>query len=655
MSRRSRFWWRSLLLLALVVVSVVSVWSWLVQPETTQVGFARIPGGARSSVVLSNQDAPPPRNDPSPAWRMHLRLDHALRPPGPAWSMFEGARPGDGYELHWHPGRLALTLMRGNPGLVLGVVRVDHFPAHVVLARHGLQVEVWVDEVQVLRVLDPQGTPAATSWGFQAAGPMEGSTVSLHDDRRLLDPTTAKALAGNPPEVQRLLGDPLHSDHASMLIRQALGLDAEKNPADKIAALSAANAALASRNLGAAVQGELRQWLAWGEAHAALARQDGEAPMRTAQAVAALIDAAARHPSGESSGLAMELLERLVRASTRTAYRAPEDIAAWRAAWLGILVDCAQAALTHSSSAIPDDWRWQLRLIIHGADCLRGRAPRPTPAEAPEWVVGRWRAFAGGNPGTASFAAIPSTPEERQPLRPALERLIHLAAFEPGGLAAVAMRAAIIDALETPAPPNAGPEMLERQTALNHAQALAAVRQPTAPAREALLAQALLALRGIGNSAEALAALDPDPTHRAPSSDGTVPLARRDALAYALYRLVQHRHIGHTVQPLETPFAPRQRLPPALASQYGRLLDGSPEATHEAWSTDPGVLPATQALAAALAMQEVLRQTRGSDTQAAPNWALLDLLPCFTLPLHLMKPTGDAPDRRPPANPVVVP
>lgn len=651
MSRRSRFWWRSILLLALAVVAVVSVWSWQVQPETTQLGFARIPGGARSSVVLSNQNAEAPRNLPCPAWRMHLRVDAGLKPPGPAWMMFEGARPGDGYELNWQPGRLSLTLTRGNPALVLGVTSLDHFPQQVVLARHGFHLEVWADDVQVLTILDPQTTAAATAWGFQAAGPMEGSTVSLHDDRRLLPATTAAALSGDGVALQRVLSDPMQDDHALFITRQALMLDAEKSTTEKSAAVKAAGAAIGAFSTNSTTLGELRQWLAWGDAQVALVRQDLDAATRTAQAVQVLIDLANQQPAGESAGLAMDLLERLVRACARPPYRAPEDVVRWREAWLGVLADCATSALTHSSPAIPDDWRWQLRLIIHGADCLRSRAPRPTPAEAPEWVVSRWRAFAGGNPGGVAFSRpIPQSVDERNPIRPALERLIQLAAFEPGGIAAVAMRAAIIDALETSAPPNPGPETLEHQRTLNRARALEAIREPNAPLREAVLAQAILALQGIGDPVAALHALDHDDHHRAPTGDGTVPLARRDPLAYALYRLLRYRRQGSAPVPEDGPFGPKEQLPEALVSPFGRLLSGRPEATQEAWLTDASVLPATQALAAALAMQEVLHVDG-----ALPNWSLLDQLPCFTLPLRLMKPVSVLPDGKNPGAPIVVP
>ncbi|MBA3697438.1 MAG: hypothetical protein H0W78_01035 [Planctomycetes bacterium] len=651
MSRRSRFWWRSILTIALAVVAVVSVWSWWVQPETTQLGFARIPGGARSSVILTNQDAAAPRNQASVAWRMHLRIDAALKPPGPAWLMFEGGRAGDGYELQWQPSRLSLTLTRGNPALVLGVTSLDHFPQQVVLVRHGFRVEVWADEVRVLNVFDPQTTPAASAWGFQAAGPMEGSTVSLHDDRHVLPVSTVEALSGNAVTLQRLLSDPQQPDHALFITRQALVLDAEKNPTEKSAAVRAAAVAIGAFNAKDPILAELRQWLAWGDAQVALVRQDLDAAKRTSDAVQELIRLAGAHPVSESAGLAMELLDRLVRTGSRPPYRAPEDVVRWRDQWFATLAACATAALAHSSSAIPEEWRWQLRLIIHGAECLRGGTRQPTPAEAPEWVASRWRAFAGGNPGGASFSSpIPLLAEERNPMRPALERLIQLAAFEPGGLAAVSMRAAIVDALDTAAPPHAGPETITEQYRLNRARALEATRASTAPAREATLAQAILALNGIGDPSAALRELDPDENHRLPTGDGSVPLARRDPLAYALYRLLRHRWQGSTPGHPDSPFAPKEQVPEALVSPFGRLLSGRPEATHEAWITDPTVLPPVQALAAALAMQEVLRLDA-----RPPNWSLLDQVPCFTLPLRLMKPASGSPDDKLPGIPTVVP
>jgi hypothetical protein len=536
--------------------------------------------------------------------------------------------------------------------MVLGVASLDHFPQQVVLLRQGFNLEVWADEVRVLHVLDPQTTAGATFWGFQAAGPMEGSTISLNDDRRLLPVDTAKALAGDKTSLQRLLSDTTLPHHALFMTREALLLDAEKLANDKAAALKVAAVAVGTFSTNDPALAELHQWLAWGEIHVALVRQDFEAATRTTQALRQLITLTQQHPAGESPGLLMELLDPLAKASARPpSNRTPEDVVRWREVWLTALAECATAVLASSSPAIPEEWRWQLRLIVHGADCLRSRPPGPTPAEAPAWVVSRWRAFAGGNPGGVSFAnPLASAQDDHNPIRGALDRLIQLAAFEPGGLAAVSLRSAIIDALETPAPPNAGPESIEDQQRVNRLRALNALDAPNAPIRESALAQAILALRGIGDPELALRKLDHDEHHRAPTGDGSEPLARRDPLAYALYCLLRHRERTRIQTLPEGPFSPRERLPDALVSPFGRLLSGQREALQEAWVTDPTVLPPVQALAAALAMQEVLQV----DTRP-PNWSLLDQLPCFTLPLHLMKPVNVTPNARQPDTPVVVP
>ncbi len=660
MSRRSRFWWRNTLLLALILVAVVSVWSWWVQPETTQLGFARIPGGASSSVVLNNLYAKAPGNQPCPAWRMHLRMDQNIKLTGAAWLMFEGAKVGEGYELAWQPQRMSLTLSRHKiTPLILGVTSLDHVPLQIAWVRHGFQLEVWADDVLVLSVLDPQTTPAASAWGFQAAGPMEG-TISLHDDRRLLSATTAGALTGDEAMLQRILTDPSVDHHALFLTRQVLMLDAEKIGGETFKKMYD-DAITGVANAPQPIMNELRQWLAWSDIHVGLSRPDLDGAartMRTVEAVDKLLEFMHQHPASESAGLTMELLERLVRASSRPPSNStPEDLIRWRDRWFDLLARCAAATLIHSSPAIPDDWRWQLQLIIHGANTLRGRPPKPTPVEAPEWVVSRWRAFAGGNPGGTTFSnPIPLAAEERNPIRPALESLIQLAAFEPGGLAAVTMTAAIMDALESPNPPNAGPEVIEAHQRENRQRALDATNAKTAPAREAALAKAILALHfKLGDSEEALRLLDVDDRHQAPTSDGTTPLARTDPLAYALYRLLRHRLMLAPTRS-EGPFATFEPLPAALSSSFGPLLSGRPEATQEAWSTNPTVLSPIQALAAALAMQEVEAQevkaqevaTPGMAIQdvtktALPNWALLDQLPCFTLPLRLMKPVTVSP------------
>jgi hypothetical protein len=202
----------------------------------------------------------------------------------------------------------------------------------------------------------------------------------------------------------------------------------------------------------------------------------------------------------------------------------PDEVLRWRRSWFDILAYRGVEGRSRlhpphrpggmASPAIDDVWLWQLRLLVHGAECLRGPPaldsdlatspeprssiqvwPRPTPIEAPDWVVIRWRAFAGNDPGGPSFASpIPASPDERNPIRPALDHLIQIAAFEP--VAAVMMRARILDALAA-SPANASQE-LHRAT---EQKALDIARSQTVPAREAVLAIALLALRGFGDPA----------------------------------------------------------------------------------------------------------------------------------------------------------
>jgi hypothetical protein len=637
MLRPSRFLWRSTLPFAFLLVVVVSAWSWWIQPETSQLGFARVPGGAQSSLVLTNEQADAPLNAASASWRMHLRLDTGLKAPGPSWVMFEGRKLGQGYELHWQPTRLCLTLMRSAAPLVLGAVTLHHMPNHIVLVRQGFRLQIIVDERIVLNVVDPQTTSVTNAWGFQAAGPMEGSTVSLFDEHRTIPATTIAALSGNQNVLKTILGSPTANDHHFFLLRQALIVDAGKNAAEKNAALQQASAALTAFHTSESEKQALQQWLTWAQLHAAIARQDTES-VASAQATMKLFATQARaHPTSETAGLAMELLEPLVKRCARPIVNTPNDVLAHRATWYSMIELCATIALEHPSPVLSPEWKWQLRLLVHASLCLRGLPGKPTPAEAPEWVTSRWRAFAGGNPSVTTFPSLVSnSSDERNPIRSSLDRFMQLAAFEPGGLGAVNLRATIVAALNAAPPANAMSEVIDEQIKNNRQRAYDLINTIEAPARELALTRALLAVHGIGDLQQALNTLDPDPHHRLPVDDGEMPLARRDPLAYALYRLLEVRRLGIAPNTQQLgPFAEPAKLPEALESPYGRLLSGQPEATQQvAWLPDPNVLPPVQALAAALAMQEVI----GGVSSA--NWSLLDQIPCFTLPLHLLKPDG---------------
>ena len=678
---RANFWLKYVLPCVVVLLLALCLGALRTSHQSTLRSYVPLRAGIQGSIMLPWSPSDQPVNEAdksSAAWRLNLRVDAALRRPGPAWLLFEGAKAGEGYELHWQTSGLSLQLFRSGDQALIGSASLEHFPSQVVFSRHGYHLDVLVDGVPALSCVDPLPTPPASSFGLSAAGPMPDSTLSLFDDHLEVDPRTLSGIAiESKDELRSLLNDRDRSDLAILHVRYALGLDPEKAANEVVTALEQAGAAV--RRLPADNPDRLRlqHWLAWGEVHLALARQDADAPARTSAAIRQLVDLGESVPVQENLGMLLEVLARISNVCARPPYRAPDEVLRWRRSWFDILTFAAskaEAACTPlhrpggmASPAIDDVWLWQLRLLVHGAECLRGPPaldsdlatapaavehqvwPRPTPIEAPDWVVIRWRAFAGNDPGGPSFASpIPASPDERNPIRPALDHLIQIAAFEP--VAAVMMRARILDALAA-SPANASQE-LHRAT---EQKALDIARSQTVPAREAVLAIALLALRGYGDPATALSELDWDPHHVELKGDGTIPWYRRDALAYALYRLIQHRQAeSSSTSASSNPLSKPDDLPEGLGP-FTRLLSGKPDATHEAWLTDPQVLPPAQALAAALAMQEV-----AGPPGTKPQWSLLDQLPCYTLPLALMKradgpvsalPATGTPSRPPPVVP----
>jgi hypothetical protein len=149
--------------------------------------------------------------------------------------------------------------------------------------------------------------------------------------------------------------------------------------------------------------------------------------------------------------------------------------------------------------------------------------------------------------------------------------------------------------------------------------------------RSRKLLSALLALHGGVPLKEAVDLL-------ATAPEGTTALAERDPLAYALYRLLLYRN-RNDVSPDDHVLG--FRLPPGL-TPHQRLLSGTDEALVIAFDQPGDNLPPSQAVAAALALQEI----SGLDV----TWELLRTLPDLTLPLDLM-----VPPRRQPVSPYTVP
>jgi len=575
------------------------------QPVSTLVSVTR----ATPTCTLA---APVPR--PMPAWRLRITLDPELRTSLPEWVLFEGTSAGEGYELRWQPDRLAFQIARGiEAPFVLAATTLDHAPSAVTFARTGLRLSVHADGREVLRALDLMPPPAPSTVGFQSAAAIGDSMIALYDDSRLLE-APARALIDDGPDALAVAAqDRSRPDHAVVQARLALTLDADKAGVLVDAALD--DAALATQALGPGHgdHAALAAWIAYGRLRLAQTRGDVE---RAGGALADLRPGA-RPPSDLLPGLMIQALAGLAqRATARPQQPAPvELIGRDRLAWMELTAQAAHVAIDASARAevaLSPTVQAQLRLIAHACECLAGALPQPTPAEAPPWLMSRWRAFAGRNPQVAEFPPVPLGWSERDSLGAVVDRLAQAAHFTP--MAAVSARARVVDALERDMPDEA------RTAAAD------------APSREAALMHALLALAGHAPPGAALTALN------APLGDQPA-LSARDPLAYALARLLRRRaprlkpapdapvepapvHLGEEVRTAND-------LPPGLKA-YERLLGGAAEATHDIWIHDAAILPPAQALAAALAMQETL----GTDV----DWTQLAHLPCFTLPLGLLPP-----------------
>jgi hypothetical protein len=333
-----------------------------------------------------------------------------------------------------------------------------------------------------------------------------------------------------------------------------------------------------------------------------------------------------------------------------------------------------------------------LRLLAHAAACvqpLAGRparderspdgwrgAPQPAPAEAPPWLGARWRAFAGGDPGVADYPDMPGS--SRDPVAAAIQQLMQATVLEP--VSAVTMRHRLEQLLATKevAAALADPDAKGARDILARAAVEAQAIREAGPPREAALAQALLALRGLGPKEVACQAL------LAPFSGGP-PLAQRDPLAYAVVSLLLNRDndLVSLVPPALKPADPMHEalLGPMTGSEALRkprdlpelarfedLLSGARDpdhlerdATALAWLQDPSVLPPAQALATALARQESAPRPGRKAAPAPPAWSLLQQARCYTLPLGLMVPPeqhaaeGVQPNGQPTPPPVAPP
>lgn len=591
--------------------------------------------------------------------------------------------------------------------MLLGIARLMRPPREVVFARRGSSLAVLVDGRQVIDALDPQGVPEPGSgpfpdgWSLAATGNLGASTLTVQDDGGLppvwasdVPPGDDERLAAEasrgpldegerdrsgfsrrvlavrgwtPPEV------PGRADHALLRVRQALTARASRDPDLARRMLGEAARAVAALGAGHPDHARLRLWLAWAEVRFTLDQAGQDGAGLVAPAIDQLAVLVGERVRSEGPGMLIAVLPELAERAVRrpTVPRPLDQVLAERAAWLAVLDRCAKAAVEALGGG-DTPLALQLRFLSHAAGTLSGRQagpdsprPLPTPADAPDWLAVRWRALAGADPGQSILPPPPASAVTSDPVLPAIQRLVQAAALEP--LAAVRLRACLAETDEASRIASSATTGRETATARLEAARLRAERATeAAPSREALLSRLILSLRDLADSPpgperrDAIQRVEADAGRlgqvRADSSPRPDAPVMSDPLAFALACLAASR-----IQRAE-PQGPSGDLraaagfaPPDLdvrfasLAPYARLLvrrpghPGDPGATDLIWLHDDAILPPAQALAAALAMQEVAyERSRSSalpaDGLASPDWSLLQRLPAYTLPLDLLDP-----------------
>ncbi len=659
MSNRRVIPWRPILLgLSLVALST---WGLHLAPHTRLVGSARVYAGT----ILPARFA-----GASTTWDMDLRLDPSIRPPGPAWSLHEGRRPGEGYQLRWLPDRGILQVHRSLPvPALLGSVRFNRPPTKISFRRRGGEVSVFVDGIVALRCLDPmpQAMPSEEVtdhfWGCQCTtGGDLGESILTVQTSPLAGPRWGSD--GNPgtDDEERLR---TRSDHTLLRVRAALAAVTANDP-DAPRWLGLANAALGvarddlaplrglpprypdiagvpesvrSRGTSGDDRMRLTQWLALARIQWWLIQEDAEnRNLDLARlAIQDLMELGQRSNSPEYPGMLLSLVPRLSAAASRVQARNehPRDVADRRRRWLDLLAAVTDAAIATASTHLGHDDQYLLALVRQACAVLGGHGDRadalPLPLEAPPWMAVRWRLLAGDPPRSND---LPPLPEGSSGLAPAIDQLLGSAVDLPR-YAAGAECLASLKRRETALAKGAEGRIAAR---LQEDQAARIIDDPRLTARDRAIGAALAAL-AIGPTRPALLlaardALIPASVVRARSQDlATTPvLAEQDPLAWACLQLLLHRHPDLLPNDDTGKVYRNVRAP----DEYANLLSGDASAYGWIWLVR---LPPAEALAAALAAQE-LRVGRERDG-ALPDWSLLEEVPNLGLPLRLLKPRED--------------
>jgi hypothetical protein len=581
-----------------VLVVAGAVWAgWRWQPAAT---FSERAGGAVATILT-----PPDLVD---QWRIRLRgLDAGDSQQG--WSVAEGRGAGGGFEVHWVPELPGLQVWFGGDRTggairphLLGAVRTGAPPARLDLLRTGPHLELREDGRVLLRVMTPLASASASAFSVRRAVRDDDFAATLH------------ILPGLPV-------DPLAAVLEQAVRRGEAGIGAAERWRQEIQRRPDSdgdgNRSVDGNPLFAQAA-RFRLWLTYAVVVSAL-RED--AADRIQPEVADLVRVVGSDRLPEGPGLLLALLPALAeRAVARPAVATdPARLAARRRLWLDALLLAGHEAQARALLA-PDQERW-LRLALHAARALATGTGDPLPADAPAWLAFRWIAVAGDNPREDVPPPAATMPD---PARDAVGLLTASLGVEPAG--AVALSAALTRIL--------GEERDRLLAAQRAAEGLPSLLPD--PNRQAPLDRAPLLCRLLlAAHAGALALAERDGVvrrdavilARALAGEAETIMRRElpdDPLAIALLRLARHRAALAEGVP-----------PPAIVAVEGRwasILDGGPDAPAQAMLADPDLLPAAQALCAALAAQEC---AAGS----AP-WALLPPWPDRTLPLALAMPVA---------------
>lgn len=710
LERRRRSWARWALPGALALVVALSAWAWRQQPVSRLIDHVELYGSQFNQVLKDRRAGQPgaaTEARPCPAWRLHLRLDRDLRPPGPEWIMYEGESTASGYELHWQPDHFTFQLIRAPDRLLLGSAVLDRMPTEVVLVRRGLRLQVWVDDRIRLNCLDPASTtPLPTAWGFRASGFLgNGSSISLMDDRDLLTRQERHALFWRPSMAATTTGE---DRDVMFLVRRALLLDPARERTAAEIALSGAFAAVLALPPYDPDQASFAAWLDWGSLHLDLPGSAGDLPERVRE-IAASLDhlerLAGQQPAPESLGLFLNLLPVFAdKACNRVQLpRAPAVVLAERDEWLRLLRATGQAALRLDAGhqqVLPDHWRWQLRLCLHAATCLMGSgSPRPPPtpivtmaddaeararaytetqrqrlaeansailpAGAPDWVVSRWRTLAGSGPGRPEpdkpvyAGEIPISATEQNPVLPALKRLLDHAALDADAAEGTAR---LIDTLERYTARRETLDAKGQMEARTACDAEAEAIFKAMPGRQAIIARALFVIRRLDmqdlvdiDTAQSL--LDPKdiralreqeqkerPARHFAASERPLAPIESDPLAYACYRLLLKRRSDPRLSPGQLTVGNNPISNPTGLPETLSTFAPLLSGTPEATSYAWKVDPAILPPPLALAAALAMQEVAG----LRPEWRLLERTPSFTVPLRfLLPPRNSAPGLSP--------